>query len=47
MLIDEEFIVELLDDIVNDRCDTSLFSQMEVIPIYKTAKKLDPQECNA
>ena len=37
----------MFEDIVNDKCDISLFTQIEIIPIYKANKKLDPKLCEA
>jgi hypothetical protein len=44
---DELFITSVLQDIINNKCDTSIFSCMEVIPIYKTNKGMDPSLPNA
>lgn len=44
---DELFVTSLIQDIINNKCDNSLFSEMEIIPIYKSAKAGCPTQCSS
>ena len=44
---DPNVITEIINDIVNDRADCSIFSEMIVIPIYKASKKGLVSDCNS